>query len=290
MNQKNVYITQFAERANAEGLLDATLIKGVAIKHWSMDQGKQISYQKDDSHTLSIYIKGGEKNYRSDAAGQRGAPGKICLMPQGQGSQWEIKGKVEFAHLYFTDIMLKRYATASFGTDVRYIELINLLFQDDRRLQQLLNENFLVCSNTDCYSPFLVEQSTHQLMHYLLENYNGYQLKSENIKGGLSPFHIRFIRETIAEEMSHKLSIERLASLIDLSPFHFARMFKLSFGESPASYVTRIRIEKIKRLLGKKQSLVDISLQTGFNQQSHMTQHFKKLTGYTPAVYRQMLN
>jgi len=290
MTQANAYLTQFADQANVESRLDFDLFKDVGIRHWSMDQGKRICYQKDDSHTLSIYLKGGEKNYRSDATDQRGAPGRICLMSQGQSSEWEIKNKVEFVHLYFTDTLLKRYAAASFDIDVRFIELTNLLFQEDRKLQHLMHESFLVSRNTESYSPFFVEQSCFQVMHHLLEKYNGYQLHSERIKGGLSPVHIRFIREVIAEEMDKKLSIEKLAALIDLSPFHFARMFKLSFGESPANYITRIRIEKIKLLLGEKQSLAEISLQTGFNQQSHMTQHFKKLTGYTPAVYRQMIN
>ena len=290
MIQENAYLTQFAELAKAERRLDVDFSNGVGIKHWSMDQGNQISYQKNDSHTLSIYLKGGEKNYRSDAADQKGSPGKICLMPQGQSSQWEIKGKVEFAHLYFTDSMLKRYAASSFGTDVRFIELTNLLFQEDQKLQHILRKNLLICREMELCSPFWLEQSIYQVMHHLLEKYNGYQLNCDTVKGGLSPFHIRIIREIIADEMSNKLSIERLAAKVDLSPFHFARMFKLSFGESPASYITRIRIEKIKHLLAKKTSLVDISLQTGFTHQSHMTQHFKKLTGLTPAIYRQRIH
>lgn len=289
MTPTNAYITQFAERANAEGRLDAELFKDIGIKHWSMDRGKRISYQKDDSHTLSIYLKGGERNCRSDTAGKKGAPGRICLMSQGQDSQWEINNKVEFVHLYFTDALLKRYAAASFGMDVRFIELTNLLFQEDDKLQHLLYENFLYCKNAESLSPLFAEQSVYQVMHHLLEKYNGFQLRGDKIKGGLSPFHIRRVREFIAEEMGKKLSIEKLAKMIDLSPFHFARMFKLSFGEPPANYITRVRIEKIKLALEERQPLSEISLQTGFNHQSHMTQNFKKFTGFTPAAYRQMI-
>jgi len=140
MDQTNSYITQFAQIANAEGKLDAEVFSDMGIKHWSMDKGKEISYQKDDSHTLSIYLKGGETNYRTDVTSSKGAPGKICLMPQGQSSQWQINEKVEFVHLYFSDALLKRYASTSFGVDVRFIELSDLLFKEDLMLKQLFKD------------------------------------------------------------------------------------------------------------------------------------------------------
>ena len=66
------YFTHFSDLANAEGRLDAELFSDVAIKHWSMDEGKRINYQKDDRHTLSIYLKGGEKNFRTDSSTNKG--------------------------------------------------------------------------------------------------------------------------------------------------------------------------------------------------------------------------
>jgi AraC family transcriptional regulator len=114
-------------------------------------------------------------------------------------------------------------------------------------------------------------------------------LKENKITGGLSPFHIKLIKETIHEKLNDKLTIDKLARMIDLSPFHFARMFKLSFGESPSNYITNFRIDKVKLLLQKEMTLADISLQTGFNQQSHMTQFLKKYTGFTPAIYRKLI-
>jgi AraC family transcriptional regulator len=289
MDQTNSYITQFAQMANAEGKLDAEIFTDMGIKHWSMDKGKEISYQKDDSHTLSIYLKGGEANYRTDVTSSKGAPGKICLMPQGQSSLWQINEKVEFVHLYFSDALLKRYASTSFGVDVRFIELSDLLFNEDLMLQQLFKEYILICKTTLSYSPFFAEQAIYNVMHYLLKNYNSFQLKENKITGGLSPFHIKLIRETIHENLSQKLTIEKLALMTDLSPFHFARMFKLSFGDSPSNYITKFRIDNVKHLLRKNLSLVDISLKTGFSQQSHMTQYFKKFTGLTPAAYRKIV-
>ena len=290
MTQPNSYLKDFADLANSEGRVDAQLPLDVGVKHWSMDEGKTISYQKDDSHTISIYLNGGEKNFRSDRAGYKGAPGKICLMPQGHSSEWQINGKVEFVHLYFTDVFLKRYAASTFEMDVRMVNLDDLLFQDDSELQSLLIDNFVYCRQSNSLSPLYAEESTHRVMHHLLSHYNIAHLSTRKINSGLSPYHFNLCREAINDGLEGKLTIEKLANKTELSPFHFARMFKLSFGESPANYITRTRIDRIKKLLSEQHSLAEISLKTGFNQQSHMTQNFKRFTGLTPAVYRSRLS
>jgi AraC family transcriptional regulator len=133
------------------------------------------------------------------------------------------------------------------------------------------------------------EETMHQVMHRLLQNYNGFRMQDNNIKGGLSSYHMRQIKTLIQEQIADKHSIELLAAKVNLSPFHFARMFKESFGESPAAYITRKRIDEVKRHLGSSLPLSEVSLITGFSQQSHMTKNFKVHTGMTPARYRQLL-
>lgn len=80
-----------------------------------------------------------------------------------------------------------------------------------------------------------------------------------------------------------------MASVTQLSNFHFAKMFKCSFGISPAAFVRLFRIEKIREMLNGQSSLADISVAPGFAQQSHMTQAFKSQTGITPVQYRNNL-
>jgi len=103
---------------------------------------------------------------------------------------------------------------------------------------------------------------------------------------GLSSFHIRQIKTVINDHLDEKLTINQLAKIINLSPFHFARMFKLSLGESPAQFITRTRVEKVKQYLKTNAHLADISAATGFCQQSHMSYQFKRMAGVTPITYR----
>jgi AraC family transcriptional regulator len=126
----------------------------------------------------------------------------------------------------------------------------------------------------------------YSILHHLINQYNGFGMKKDRVKGGLSTFHIRKIKAMINDCLSERLTIDRLANEVGLSHFHFAKMFKLSLGESPAYFINRLRIEKVKQFLKTRSTISEISASTGFSQQSHMTQQFKRMTGVTPAIYR----
>jgi AraC family transcriptional regulator len=274
--------------ANVQSIDGTRLLSDVSIARWKADKGC-VNYQKQDSHTLSFYLTGGKSCYRSDSKDTKGAPRTFCLMPQKHDSLWNINDEISFVHLYFSDELLKRYAATTFDIDVRFVEIMDLVYRQDNVLQQLFMTYFSQCELNGFGSPLFAEQAIHKVLHHLLSQYNGFNVKEHNISGGLSPFNRRTIKELIDQNSSDKLTIEMLATSINLSPFHFARMFTLSFGESPASYITRVRIERTKALLTGKAPLADISVQTGFSNQSHMSRNFKTQTGMTPARYRQAL-
>ncbi len=275
-------------KANAEAIDQIDLVDSVAISRWAIDRNL-VRYQKEDSHTLSIYVRGGETSHRADQAANKGAPGKLCLMPQGHQSDWHINGKIEFLHLYFANSTLTQYAASHLDCDVRHIDLQDLTYADDPILQKHLIDYVSACEANRHISPLHAEQTLHEIFNRLITAHNGSYLKQTSIQGGLSPTHIRVLRAAIWDQLHTKLTIAQLAELVNLSPFHFARMFKLSFGTSPAHYITRARIEKTRALLQGQYSLAEISTLVGFTQQSHMSGQFKKATGFTPAAYRRDL-
>jgi len=275
-------------QSNVREIGHIKLLPDFDVARWKVDRNSVI-YQKADSHTLSFYLSGGETTYRADKQSLKGAPGKFCLMPQGHESRWHINGEIEFVHLYFTDRMLKQYAASNLAVDVRFIELRDLIYQDDVQLLNLCKRHFLIAHESLMNSPLLAEETLHEVMHHLLHHYNGAHIKQQNVKGGLSSRHFQMVKTRIHDQPGDKHTIEQLAQEVNLSPFHFARMFKESFGEAPSTYITRQRINAVKKQLGTQLSLAEISLLTGFSHQSHMTKNFRALTGMTPANYRQLL-
>jgi AraC family transcriptional regulator len=96
------------------------------------------------------------------------------------------------------------------------------------------------------------------------------------------------IKEFITENLEEDLSLAEISAVADLSQFHFARAFRKSTGLTPQQFLMQQRIERAKELLAKNDlPIVEISLRTGFKNQSHFTSLFRKFTRLTPKVWRE---
>ncbi len=260
-----------------------------SLFHWSMDSDYQITYKNDQHHTLSLYLGGGVNNIRVDSPGKKGEPGKFCIMPQQQESVWQINQKVEFAHLYFSHAQIQKFAAMNHDLDTRFVELAPLLFQEDAKLMALFKQCYIAKGQNQLYCRLRLEQNLNNILQHLLFHYNTTQVKRCKVTGGLSVKHRRKIQTEISGRLGEKLTIAGLAKEIGLSPYHFAHMFKQSFGLAPAQYINLVRVEAVKKLLATGLPLAQISSMAGFSQQSHMTNNFKLAVGATPAQYRSLM-
>jgi AraC family transcriptional regulator len=106
-------------------------------------------------------------------------------------------------------------------------------------------------------------------------------------RGGLAAWQRRLIDETIEERLAEPLSLIALADSVRLSPRHFARAFKQSFGHPPHHYHLSQRIERAKMLLSdKRMSVTEIAIALGFADTSAFSTTFRRLAGGSPRDYR----
>ena len=253
---------------------------------WSVDRNS-VQYQKDGSHTLSLYLKGGDNSYRHDQASNKGQTGKLCIMPKGQETSWEIAGPIHFAHLYITEKQLNFFVTRTLEQDSRLINLKDTVYEQDEHLRSLILKRLQLDHEGTSASMMAKEENTNEILYRLTTNHSSGAATDSALKGGLSGMQLKKLMAFIEESASANPSLEDMAKVVGLSPFHFARMFKKSSGLSPANFVMRHRLEKVKELLvNSDRCLASISAVTGFAQQSHMTERFKRYTGTTPARWR----
>jgi YesN/AraC family two-component response regulator len=93
--------------------------------------------------------------------------------------------------------------------------------------------------------------------------------------------------EYIKRNYNGRLTLQGIADYLFISQSYFCRIFKDGTGQTLGEYITYIRIEESKKLLGdKKIDIIDIPEKVGFESQSYFTRVFKKETGTTPARYR----
>ena len=106
-------------------------------------------------------------------------------------------------------------------------------------------------------------------------------------EGGLPQHQLRQVLDYIEASLNQDIKLADLAGLIDMSQFHFSRLFKQSLGISPHRYLLQQRLEKAKQLLQNSDRLIiDIALECGFNNHSHLSKQFKQMTGLTPKAFR----
>lgn len=91
----------------------------------------------------------------------------------------------------------------------------------------------------------------------------------------------------IQTNLADPLTLEQVAGAVNLSPFHFHRIFTDFYGCTPGQYITNCRVAQAKlQLLQEDVSLSAIASRCGFSSQSYFCYRFKQLTGMTPLEYR----
>jgi AraC family transcriptional regulator len=104
----------------------------------------------------------------------------------------------------------------------------------------------------------------------------------------LSPSRLRAVVEYVEGHLYDGPTLGELASAARLSPYHFARQFKLATGLPPHQYVIARRVERAKQILRSRTglSLADVATHVGFSDQSQFCRHFKRVVGLTPREFR----
>jgi AraC-like DNA-binding protein len=94
-------------------------------------------------------------------------------------------------------------------------------------------------------------------------------------------------RDFLAAGQADRIRLEEAARQACLSPFHFQRLFVRTFGESPHQFVTRLRMERARRLLeADEMRVTDICLEIGYASLGTFSTRFAERTGQSPSEYR----
>jgi AraC family transcriptional regulator len=128
------------------------------------------------------------------------------------------------------------------------------------------------------------------LAHDLVHRNIGARRVELPARGGLAAWQERIVSAYIEEHIAEQISLSALAQLVRLSPYHFCRAFKQSFGVPPHRYHNARRIAYAKTLLAQPTcSVTEVALKVGFSETSSFTASFRKATGSTPTGYRRSL-
>ena len=94
-------------------------------------------------------------------------------------------------------------------------------------------------------------------------------------------------REFMRHAYRHPVSLPDVAAIANLSPYHFLRVYKRTYGETPHSFLTRLRMEKAKTLLAKgSHNVTEACFEVGFSSLGSFSVLFADRVGLSPSEFR----
>jgi AraC family transcriptional regulator len=91
----------------------------------------------------------------------------------------------------------------------------------------------------------------------------------------------------LLDERSHEpWNLEEVAAELELSPFHFVRVFRAALGVTPHQYLVRARLRHAARLLATDVPITDIAYAVGFGDLSNFIRTFNRAAGVSPRAFR----
>ncbi|MFT0868516.1 helix-turn-helix domain-containing protein [Pseudomonas sp. CAM1A] len=264
--------------------LSAHLGDGLAAALWS-NRDDARDYQAPSHHTLSCYIADGTGTFRRQRPADKGAPGKLCIMPAGHESNWVVNGTIRLAHLYISEQQFALGCTRLLDREPREMQLREATFLDDpqqaARFRQLIGLDW-----AEPGERLLASSLAHDIIDHAVLNQAGLR-QGLKLKGGLAPHQRRQLVDYIEAHLDQALTLGDLALRCNLSEYHFARMFRASFGLPPHQYLLARRLQRACRLLRMGTlPLGEVALLCGFASASHFSNRFRQALGATPGEYR----
>lgn len=103
-------------------------------------------------------------------------------------------------------------------------------------------------------------------------------------RGGDAPLAQR-LRDLLEERWREPFTLAEAGRILGAHPSHLVRVFSRAYGIPPHRYVTSRRIDAARGMLLRGVPAGEVAAEAGFHDQAHLTRHFRRVLGATPAAF-----
>jgi AraC family transcriptional regulator len=214
--------------------------------------------------------------------------GSITLVPAGSPVWARSSGHKDELHIFLETELVARVAAEAFDLDPARLTVppLDALALAPLRATMLAVDAELTAGGAG--GPLAAESLANVLAVHLIRHVLAPHRPERGRDGTLPRVRLRAVVEYVEEHLGAGPTMEQMAAVARLSPYHFARQFKAATGLPPHQYVIARRVERAKQLLqgGGDFSLAEVAARAGFSDQSQFTHHFKRLVGVTPGQFQ----
>lgn len=212
--------------------------------------------------------------------------GVSMLMPAGYDSLWEGSASAT-ARLRIPTALISSAGEQLGRRGTSQIEIRNVFETRDpviAHMSQILIDE--LDRKPHPAQTLIIEHVSYALAAHLLRSYNVFEPVVPQVLPALSRVEMARLTQYIEDNLDGPIGLVELAGIVNVSRFHFTRLFKRSTGMTAISFVELCRIRRAQSLiLETAMPLSHIALMTGFADQSHFTRRFHRHVGCTPAAF-----
>jgi AraC-like DNA-binding protein len=270
------------------------LLQGERIKFWRADdlgdvellhaRYRKHSFGRHTHEGLAVgAIRHGVESFSCMGRGHYAVADQIIVFNPDEVHTGEAADEEgwEFRMFYFDSELLRTAASLASGKKVNLPAFRNPVLDDPELALQICH----------LHAVLETEQSRMTRQELFLLTFAELARRHADVRlaehgRGLERQAVRRVREYLDANTRRNVALEDLSDLSGLSPYHLIRVFRQELGLSPHAYFEQVRIHRARRLLKEGLPIADVAADLGFTDQSHLSRHFKKLTGVTPGAYR----
>ncbi len=212
--------------------------------------------------------------------------GMAYIMPAGYDSTWE--GDTGATARVRMPISLIGMAAEQVGRrSMSQVEIRNIFEIRDRNVECLLSAMLAEMElRPHPTQRLIIDSLSSAFAAHMLRCYNAFEVPEIERAPGLGQTDLKRLTNYIEDNLDRTIGLAELATIVNVSRFHFTRLFKRSTGMTAISFVEQCRIRRAQSLLAETDiPLAQVALMTGFADQSHFTRRFHRVVGCTPAGF-----
>ncbi len=191
--------------------------------------------------------------------------------------------------LYLDNDLLAQAAAADAGLDagIARLELRNGTNLEDPLLRQLAYAVAGELQQPESQTELYADTTARMLAAQLVRRHGTVTPKERASRfPTLSPQCMRRLNDYVRTHLKESITLDGLAAVAGLSPYHFCRAFRRTVGQSPYQYVIAQRLARAAHLLGRTRlTVAHVASEVGYQSVPHFSLLFARHVGCPPAAF-----
>ncbi len=246
-------------------------------------------YRGLDHHLICYCPSGSHRRVQARAGAVHDSvisTGMSYLMPAGYDSSWEGDSGLT-ARMRIPTCLIDLAAEQVGQRSMSQVEIRNMFEVRDPMIERLAHAMLTELDvRPHPVQALIIDAISSALAAHMLRCYNAFEAVEGTLEPTLGKKELTRLTAYIEDNLDRTIGLSELAAVVNVSRFHFTRLFKRSTGLTAISFVEQCRIRRAQALIAETDHpLAHIALMTGFADQSHFTRRFHLYVGCTPGVF-----